>query len=222
MRHTNGWVILAAAVALTLSTGICRADLLQGCTTCQGSTYLLTYDPTPLNTFTYQDPTHPQKTVSGNIYEVYLTIDPTLSTLSPVYINAVAIKISDSVDPVDNGYTRLIAAPGGIATPGGIANWTLENGGLSDNGCQGSGNGYVCAEDGLAAPIPVGSNAINGKYVWEFHYATTSNLALGLLASNIKVEFTDGTRDKQGHYTKVGNLVSEVLLCRNERSRTGE
>jgi hypothetical protein len=173
---------LAVAVAITLSTGISLADPIgPDCTTCQGSIYLLEYDPAN----TTVDPG-----TGDNIYDVFLTIDTSGYTGGGAFLDTVAIKISNSVDFTTSS---LVAAPGGVGA------WTLHNGGLSANGCDDAGAGFLCATDGQTAPVP---NAT--KYQWEFHYETADAL---LLAgdSTVKARYVDANG------TKVGDLVSEDI-----------
>jgi hypothetical protein len=183
--------LIVVALITLMSSSVGRADLLSGCGTCQGSTYLLTYDPTPIGTIT-----------KGNIYDVFLTIDAANyksdqqnNLPNQIDIQTVAIKISNSVDFTNSS---LVAAPGGANL------WTPKNGGLSNSGgtadCDGSGAGFICAQDGLTAPVPH-----DGTYLWELHYATTGSLQLGKLESEIKVAYTDGS------FHKVGSIVSEGI-----------
>ncbi len=192
----NKLKVLMFVAGMTLSAGISRADLLSGCGTCQGSTYLLQYNSTPVGTFG----------ASGKIYDVFLTIDPTNynsdqtnNLPSQIYIQTVAVKVASSDD---FAHSSLAGAPGGVGS------WTLENGGLSNSGgtadCDGSGSGFICAQDGITAPVP-----FSGTYTWEFHYATTDSLLLGSLGSSIKVAYTDGS------FNKVGSLVSEDITLQS-------
>lgn len=70
--------------------------------------------------------------VSGTTYDIYLTIDASSLTGTPATttLGDVAIKVS-------NSYTNLtfVSAPSG---------YTLESGGLNNNGCDGSGGGFFC------------------------------------------------------------------------------
>jgi hypothetical protein len=178
-------LFLVGVIGLMFS-GVSRADLLSGCGTCQGSTYLLTYDPT--------------KTVSSigvSIYDVFLTIDPSGYTGGGSYINAVAIKIAS-----DNGATGSV-----IIAPGGAGNWTEVDGGLNASGCSGAGAGFICASDGHTAPVPT---AAGTTYIWEFNYATSKSLLTGNLASSIKVDYVNGTGGK------VGALVSEDITLQQQ------
>ena len=181
-------MVLAGLMALTF-TGVGRADLLSNCGTCQGSTYLLQYDPT--------------KTITSggvSIYDVFLTIDPSQYNGGGLYINSVAIKIASQ----ENGTgTSLVNAPSGAG------NWTLELGGLNAGGCNGNGSGFICAQDGHTAPVPPNLAYVGGTYVWEFHYATSAPLLTGLSSgtqsSVIKVQYVNAKGKK------VGALVSENI-----------
>lgn len=184
---------MAAIIALT---GICRADLLQNCGTCQGSTYLLTYNQTPVGTFG----------AKGKIYDVFLTIDLTnyasdqANNIPPqIFIQTVGIKIANSV---------VFANSSLLGAPGNVKDWELKGGGVSNSGgsadCNGSGSGFICAQAGPTAPVP-----FNGTYTWEFDYGTTDSLLLSSLGSSIKVAYTDGS------FKKVGSIVSEGITLQD-------
>ncbi len=184
MKFKNCLTIMAVLVTLTLFTGIGNADLLSNCGTCQGSTYLLQYNPN--NT-----------TTSGadTVYDVFLTIDTSGYTGGGSFLNAVAIKIASSVDVPPS---TLVAAPGGAA------NWAVQFGGINAGGCDGAGNGFICAQDGQTAPVP---NAT--AYTWEFHYATTAAIDTSSLGSAIKAQYVDASGNK------VGALVSEGITLQS-------
>jgi hypothetical protein len=174
------YTMLAALASLTVGAGISRADILSGCPSCQGATYQLQYNSA--NT----------KTIGGEtIYDVFLTINTSGYNGGGGYIRDVSIKISDSED-ISN--SSIVSAPGGSGF------WTLEAGGLNAGGCDGNGNGYICAKDSTHAPLP-----FNGSYTWEFDYAATGGLLTGSGKSDLKVEYTDAAGDK------VGGLVSNPI-----------
>jgi hypothetical protein len=164
---------LAVAVAITLSTGISLADPIgPDCTTCQGSIYLLQYDPNNTGT----DP------VTGDsIYDVFLTIDTTTYDFvtDGNFIDSVSIKISDSVD---------VATSSLVSAPGGAGAWTLQFGGINAGGCDGAGSGFICASDGQTAP------ADGSTWTWEFLYETADPLG----AATIKARYVDGNGAKVG------------------------
>jgi hypothetical protein len=166
-------LFLVGVMGLMLSS-VGKADMIgPNCGTCQGSTYLLTYDPT-------------MTTTSGGVstYDVFFTIDPTTYNGGGAYINAVAIKIASQEASTGNSV---------VNAPGGAGSWLLDLGGLNAGGCSGSGNGFICAEDSHTAPVPVA-----GKYTWEFHYATSQSLLAGPMGSSIKAEYVNASGGKVG------------------------
>ena len=153
--------------------GISHADILgPNCpnNSCQGSRYLLAFNPTAL---------------SPGLYDVFLAIETVGYNGGGNYIDAVAFKIASQYD---FGGSLLVAAPGGASK------WTLKNGGIAAGGCKAvpNGNGYLCAQDGQTAPVPSGT-----IYVWEFHYATSATITDGE-TSSIKAEYVDGNGNKVG------------------------
>jgi hypothetical protein len=178
-------LILSGFLALVFS-GVGRADLLSGCPTCQGSTYLLQYDPT-------------KTTTSGGvtIYDVFFTIDPSGYTGGGLYIHSVAIKIASQDASTGNSI---------VDAPGGAGSWSLKLGGLSAKGCDGQGGGFICAQDDVTAPVPPNLSYVTGtEYTWEFHYATSESLFVGPLESSIKAQYVNANGKK------VGALVSEEI-----------
>ncbi len=150
--------------------------------TCQGSIYELTYSGSPIST-----------TATTQTFEVTLTINPTAYNGVGTFINVVAPKVSSMVDAV-----TLVSAPGGSG------NWTTMMGGISANGCSGSGSGFVCAKDRTPpqdAPVPFA-----GTYSWMFDLTIpTGTLLTGTNAASIKVMYTDNAGIKHGA------LVSEPI-----------
>jgi hypothetical protein len=189
--------------ALILFAGVSRADLLIGCSTCQGSTYLLQYNPRPVGTYTkVENHGKNSTTVAGTIYDVFLTVDTSAYTGGGLYINNVAIKIANSVDLPPS---QLINAPGGANL------WTVTAGGLNANGCQtDTDSGALCTQDGKNAPVS------GGPWTWEFHYGTTDSLFTAPLGSDIKVRYVDELGKK------VGALVSEDITLQPCGGTTGE
>jgi hypothetical protein len=179
----NRRICFTSLFILMAFAGISMADPIGGvgssCGSCQGSIYWLEYNPANTQTIGTE-----------KIYDVFLTIDTTHYSGTGSYIHAVAVKVASS-DVI--GDSSLVSAP----SPG---PWTLHDGGLNAGGCSGSGSGFICADDGTSAVLP-----FSGKYIWEFHYATTSALLTGPLGASIKAEYvnTDGN--------KVGALVSEDI-----------
>jgi hypothetical protein len=122
-----------------------------------------------------------------------VTIDPTTYNGGGAFINAVAPKVSSAV----NSFT-LVSAPGVLSS------WTTMPGGLNAGGCDGSGSGFVCAQDKAPpkdAPVPFA-----GTYSWVFDVTIpTGTLLTAPNAASIKVQYTDHSGNK------VGALVSEDI-----------
>ena len=117
-----------------------------------------------------------QVSQSGDEYVYDFTIDSTGYTGAGSFIDTVSIKVLNSVTSFD-----LTAAPGGTGS------WTENLGGQNSNGCDGSGAGSVCAQDGTSAPVP-------GVYTWTFDMISSGTL---IDAASIKadyVDFVDGER----------------------------
>src|SRR5690242_6945313 len=96
---------------LVLSTNVTYADPIgPDCDTCQGSIYLLQYDP---NNTTVDGVT------GDSIYDVFLTIDTSGYNGGGTFIDSVSIKVSSSVD---FSTSSLVDAPGGAGA------WTLQDG----------------------------------------------------------------------------------------------
>jgi hypothetical protein len=148
--------------------------------TCQGSTYELLYSGSPISS-----------TATTQTFEITLNINPTGYNGGGAFINAVAPKVSSSVDAF-----KLVSAPGTLA------NWTTMAGGINANGCSGSGSGFVCAKETSSptdAPVPFA-----GTYSWVFDLTMPTG-ALTPNSGSIKVQYTDASG------SKVGALVSEDI-----------
>jgi hypothetical protein len=119
--------------------------------------------------------------VGGGVYDVFLTIDTTALPTGDK-LGDVAIKVSSG----DNNLT-FISAPAG---------YTLQDGGLNNGGCNGSGAGFFC----FAGSINAG-----GVYVFEASIKDTPDAT-----GSIKDQFfnTDGTKIEQlSEDTTVGTHV---------------
>jgi hypothetical protein len=116
-----------------------KADTIgpSGCGSCLGSSYTLTYTPT----------------ANPDIFDIFLKVDTTSTTLPGDLLNAVAPKVSSSFASV-----AFISGPFG----------SVQNGGLSSGGCNGSGSGFFCSGGtGLA----IGSGHV---YNWEWAVTLSS------------------------------------------------
>src|SRR5437870_1045615 len=120
-------LLLTAACSTSAS-----ADTISGCATCNGATFSLTYNPTPI-----------ASDASSQTFAMTYTIDVTGFNAAPansdIYIEAVAVKPSSSIlDP-----STLASAPGGVS------NWSnpLITGSLNANACNDTnGNAFACAQ----------------------------------------------------------------------------
>jgi PEP-CTERM motif len=195
MKRLFQIALLASATVIGGATSA-RADSMtigapweDPCATCQGSIYTLDIvglAATDLN-------------VLDNAFDTYvvkLTIDTSGYNGGGTRIDEVAVKVSSGADAA-----TLTGAPGGVSY------WNLLAGGISADGCSGSGSGFECSD------WIVGSAA--GAYVpnqnlltWTFNIDIAgplfnfTSIDPDLLPS-IKVRYVDDND------TKVGALVSE-------------
>jgi hypothetical protein len=177
-------VALFACAAIVIASTAARAESIgPDCTTCQGSIYTLDFVKAPSDI--YNDG-------SFDTWRVTLTIDTTGYTGDGEYIDEVAVKISSSVDKA-----TLVEAPDG-------GTWKLLNGGLSANGCSGSGAGFECAD-----LISLGSAALlPGTFTWVFDIDVKAGLFSfdgSTELPSIKARYVDANGNK------VGALVSEKV-----------
>ena len=169
---------LVFAMALLVFSSPVKADTIGpgNCTSCNGASYTLQYDGD----------------ASGTTLQITLTIDTSLGGfgLPGSRIDQVAFKITTDLSSVS-----VVSAPGAPGSWGAAI-----NSGLDANGCDGSGNGFVCADS--AAPAATG-----GVLTWVFQVTNTSAGAffLGDDAASVKVRYIDSNGDK------VGSLVSEDI-----------
>jgi hypothetical protein len=116
--------------------------------------------------------------VSGNTYDVFLTIDATSFSAGTGFLTAVEMAFKTGSD-VSTGVT-LVSAPGGPSA------WSLEMpGGLNSGGCDGSGtsSGDVCFQNLTAnKPVP------GGPYNFEFAVTMPGSDALTAI-SDIKAAY---------------------------------
>src|SRR5215469_11625640 len=97
------------------------------------------------------------QTVGTNSYDVFLLVNtttPSGSLTTADFLNAVALKL----DAQNSDYTNVTLlsvlkapAPGTPVTTFGA----VQAGGLSANGCDGSGNGFFCDQSTLTTGVPV-------------------------------------------------------------------
>ena len=108
--------------------------------------------------------------VSTTTFNVYLTVDTSgydgPSTKFPNFLNDVALQLASQ----DTDYTMtVLSAPAGYAS-------TVEDGGLGQNGCNASGNGFYCLEytgSGLGLPTASPSD------VYQFEFSVVDANGIG-------------------------------------------
>lgn len=206
---------LTGAILAILVAGAANAGTIgPNCGTCQGSTYTLTYNSTPIAV---------GKTWS--LWQIILTIDSRgfngdgTNSIHD-YIDEVAIKVSSAVasgkgipSPSLVAFTERIAT-----TPTyNASNWTVQSGGLNASGCSGAGSGYVCADYNSSKKNP--GVPVNNVYKWVFDVpvATGALFTSSSELSSIKARYVNASG------TKVGALVSEDLhLSATVTARTPE
>jgi hypothetical protein len=106
------------------------------------------------------------------------------------YIQSVAVKISNAIDA---GTLNSDTAPG---------NWAFQMGGLNSMGCNGSGSGFACAQDGTSAVT--GGPAAGTTYTWTFWL----DLGGALFSPNGEIKATFNNADN----TNAGNLSEGINI----------
>jgi hypothetical protein len=188
------WIIFGGALLLgALYVGSAHAlPIGPACATCDGAIYELSAlnmgDPLPDS-----DPLH-------ETFRFELDIDTNTYSGGGLYLDNVAIQVSDSVV----AYSLFDA-------PGGTGDWNLLAGGLNSGGCNGSGNGWVCA-DGLAnggkgVAVTTG-NGVGTDYSFIFDITVDNGTLYDIDGYNnfsIKARYVDANGNK------VGSLLSEKV-----------
>jgi hypothetical protein len=131
-----------------------KADTIgpTGCGSCLGSSYTLTYTTT----------------ANPDVFDIFLTVDTTATTLPGDFLNAVAPKVSSSI----------VGTPTFISGPFG----TVIDGGIASGGCNGSGAGFFCSGGtGLA----IGTGHV---YSWEWAVTLSSPGDLFLLPNEASIK----------------------------------
>jgi hypothetical protein len=142
------------------------------CATCDGSQYTLTY----------------LATSNPDVFDIFLKVDTSATTLPGDYLNAVAPKVSSSFTSV-----TLISGPSTFTS--------VESGGIGNGGCTGSGSGFFCSESSGKGD-PTGTGKVY-NFEWQLTLASAADLML--TGDSIKARYVnvDGT--------KVGSLTSEDI-----------
>jgi len=116
---------------------------------------------------------------SGNVYDVFLTVDATAFSAGSGYLTAVSMQFKTGSDIASS--VSLLMAPGGIGA------WGPEIvGGVDASGCNGTGGagGYICFQNVSASdPVPA-----SGKYTFEFAVTMPNSDAL-TASSDIRIDF---------------------------------
>ncbi len=136
--------------------------------------------------------------VSGNTYDVNLTINPTGFSQGSGYLTAVAMQFETGSDIASS--VTLLSAPGGTDA------WSLEDvGGLNSKGCdfKGGNSGDVCFQN-LSANTAVPG----GPYSFTFAVTMPGNDAL-TAASDIKAAY-NMARDNSG--TNLGLTSQSITI----------
>lgn len=142
-----------------------------------------------------------QPTSTANTFDVFLTIDTSgydgPSTKFPNFLNDVALQLASQ----DTDYTMTV-----LSSPTGYAS-TVEDGGLSNDGCKSSGAGFYCLEyTGSGLGLATGPGDV---YQFEFsvfdakgfggrHGLFTddsSNVEANYLFTNTNTGNTNGNKD---------------------------
>lgn len=136
-------------------------------------------------------------TSTANTFDVSLTIDTSgydgPNTKFPNFLNDVALQLASQ----DSDYTMtVLSAPTGYAS-------TVEDGGLSANGCNASGNGFYCLEyTGLGLGLPTASPSD----IYQFELSVFDANGLG----GRRGLFTDDSANVEANYlfmnTNDGNV----------------
>jgi hypothetical protein len=170
--------LFVLVAALLLSPGAKAEPItitLEGCTSCQGSSFTLSVTPTG----------------APNQYTVTLTIDSSgfSGLASATQITSVEFKLAGS------GATTAILTD----APGGAGNWTTIGGPLSNGGCMGSNDTFVCSNTTVLGSAPLG-----GILTWTWTVTLPAGATIGEIHIGAKYNNSTGTLK--------GNIVSESVV----------
>jgi hypothetical protein len=150
------WIFFLSCLCIFGFVASAKADTIgpNNCVTCLGSSYTLTYTAT----------------ANPDIFDIFLTVDTSATTLPGDLLNAVAPKVSSSFVNVS-----FISGPFG----------TVTNQGINSGGCGGNGNGFFCSGGpGLA----IGSGDVY-SWEWAITLASPGDLFTGSNEASIKASF---------------------------------
>ncbi len=181
-----GIAVLALALA---SPRAARADSL----TYQGVVYSLGYFQTASQVGTFD-------------YTIQLTVDASgLNTAPSAYLASVAPGITGAVGPDGLSTTP----PDLINAPGGTSNWTTTDGGLSANGCTGTGN-FFCTSATINGVFNLStSSSASSPFLFQW-VIYDANLPTGVDGVALKSEFVDASGNKVGGLLSQDMTLTEV------------
>lgn len=136
--------------------------------------------------------------IVGSLQSITLYFDPTgyvnTGSAATDYINSVSVKVSNALGSSGSSLSSTTAA----------GTWTFQLGGLSNGGCNGSGAGFACAQDGMAA-------LVNSTMSWTFLLNLNGNALLtGANAASIKAQFMNSPTGSNG------NILSQNITLQGQ------
>ena len=166
-------VILGVVLAMGVLVVPAQALLatIEGCPSCFGSSYAL------------------EILGDGTAFTAALTIDPTGYTGPGEFISAVNFKVANDVETFD-----LTSGPG---DPAGTL-WETSEQNVSNGGCAGGGQGFVCSQDATVSLAPVNA----GPLVWNWSFTIAEgSLFPDLLGAHIGAKYNNAAGDLNGNIT---------------------
>lgn len=150
-----------------------KADTIgpTNCATCFGSSYTLTYLPTS----------------NADIFDIYLTVDTTATTIPLDSLNAVAVKVVDHSTQISSAI--LLSGPTGFST--------TDIGGLSAGGCSTGAQGFICSQSSSLTGLPLGPTDVY-TFEWQLTEAAVGDINFSTLGSSVKALYVDSTGKQNG------------------------
>lgn len=174
-------------VVFVMAGAVAHADSIgPDCSTCQGSTYTLVYDPIPVAT-----------TSTTTTFEFTLIVDTsTFTGPADTYMQAVGMKVSSN-------HISVVL----VEAPGGVDKWTASLGSVSnasDSCSETAGAAFACAD--ISTSEFSDFNKVGGTLVWRFQIGMGSSALLdGEDEASIKARYSTLAG------VKVGPLLSESI-----------
>jgi hypothetical protein len=186
-----------AALSLAGAVSAAHAAIvtLEGCDSCNGASYTLSYSGTAL----------PDADALHETFRVTLSIDTAGAIAAAAMLDAAAIKVSAGAV-----HDALL-----VSAPGSAADWRLMHGGLANAGCKGDGKGagFICADWNASTGL---GYVLGG--VLEFVFDVTvdnGTLQTGAGAAHVKARMLDSSGKK------AGAIVSEDITLGTPDSDAG-